>query len=804
MTLSGLYYSWDGAAGLRIVANAGDVQLLGMDASQVGGYGIGQAGPLGTLDVYARVLPASLHITAAHGDIDLFTRHISGGLLFPSAAGQLALWAGGDITLGTSSLENTLAMADSALALWPLFDRPAGANAGVLGGISGLIATTLAGQTTQAGLHGGDAEPVRIHAEGSLQTAGTSTLRLAKQARIWAGEDIRNLRLVGQNLAASGVTAITAGRNFLAGREGNITLGGPGALEITAGREVDLDASAGIRTIGNQSNPNLPTQGASVRLQAAATGVLDPQAFEAAFLQSTGSPRWQQYRETLAAYVAEALGLQGLGFAQAWQYFLEFPAGAQAALGRRLQAAEFGAVYLAEAIPDPTRLTGDQRKALDKQMGEELRAAFEAHKSHLLQAGAAALASGAALDLPGGETLSGAALSTYLGQLQGLGFASLDTAKWVAARVNSRGAVAAGWRSLVATGLGGTVAGFEALAAQDPQAPALLAYQAALQDFSGRRFEAYRDQVLAAETASAGTAAAQFGRLALPMRMALYDHGFQVAELAGVGSFVPQPAWAGPAPVFTHAGTLAMTQSSILTERGGGIALLNAGGAINVGLKDTGGGNANTPKGVIALGGGNVFGYAQGDFQVNTQRVFIVGAGNMDIWSSMGDIDSGRGANTAVAAPPLAARRSADGVVFEVPATTTGSGLGILEDANGRRDGTIGLYPAFGEILALDAFIRAPSVVLGSTIQGADNLQAAAVGGAAAAVAAPSIAAPPPPPASTAAENRVADTTGGRNSEQAAQRSALLTVDLLGLGPEECGDGGGSAGRCAAPAAGSP
>jgi hypothetical protein len=199
-----------------------------------------------------------------------------------------------------------------------------------------------------------------------------------------------------------------------------------------------------------------------------------------------------------------------------------------------------------------------------------------------------------------------------------------------------------------------------------------------------------------------------------------------------------------------------------------------------VGLKDAAG---SGPKGVIALGGGNVFGYAQGDFQVNVQRVFIVGQGDMSIWSSAGDIDSGRGANTAVAAPPLAPRRSTDGVVFEIPATTTGSGLGIVPDALGRVDGGIGLYPAFGEILALDAFIRAPRIELGAAVRGSDNLGGGSVSGATASVAAPATAVSSPPPSSQEDRGNAAAAAAG--GEGTRERQSLLTVELLGIGPGE-------------------
>jgi hypothetical protein len=140
-------------------------------------------------------------------------------------------------------------------------------------------------------------------------------------------------------------------------------------------------------------------------------------------------------------------------------------------------------------------------------------------------------------------------------------------------------------------------------------------------------------------------------------------------------------------------------------------------------------------------------------------------------------------------------------VVFEVPATTTGSGLGILANASGESAGTIGLYPAFGEILALDAYIRAPAVVLGSTIKGADNLISASVSGAAAPVSAPPLAVAPP---AASSENKVAAGPSATQSAESRPRNSLLTVDLLGLGvaPEDeiCEEKERRDGKCPKPA----
>ena len=794
---SSFFYTWGSGASVGLNATAGSARLTSdmTEGSNIQNYGLGTAQIPSPRSLF-QVMPASLRITAASGDAQFFRDGAGGAMLFPAADGALEVWSGGNLTLF-----NSLAMADSSAALWPGFATPLtrqdiGQLAGT--GNNGLIPGTLAGVLANSSLHASDDAPVRLHAEGSVKTV-VGSLVLPKAAEINAGQDIVGLVLNGQNLHPSDKTLVRAGRNFLAGQFGDITLAGPGALEVAAGRQVDLGNSQGISTIGNTRNAALPALGASVTLMAAQTGVLDPSAFAAAYLDpasAIGATRVQLYRDMLRDAVRAALRLPNLGFDEAWSYFLKYPQQAQASFAGQVVAQQFAATYLTSPIPDIA------------QMEATLRTAFAQRKADILQAGDAALAAAGSLTLPGREVVEGAALAAYLAELRSLSFDDIDTAAVVRKRVENLAQVQLGWREAVAASQGGSVAALVVQAAQEPGAPAVLAYQAALEDFSGRHFDDYRLRVLSSETASAGAAAAQFGRKSLPLRLALFDQGFAAAELAGFGSFSAQPLWPGVQPVFAYTGTMNLTQSSVVTERGGGIGLVNPGGAINVGLKDLGSSDTSSPKGVITLGGGDIFGYAKGDFQVNTQRVFVVGQGDMNIWSSAGDIDSGRGANTAVAAPPLAARRSVDGVAFELPATTTGSGLGILEDTAGVRSGTIGLYPALGEILALDAFIRAPSVVLGSTIRGADNLQAVSVGGATATVAAPTLAAPSAP-TSNATRTAEASAAGGTQSQQEARpRNALLTVDLLGLGPapteEECQRAQGRGADCAARPGGEP
>jgi hypothetical protein len=732
---SGYFFGWGSGAGLSIVANAGPVLLPQLPSeTTLQSLGVDDQG-LGALSV----LPPSLTVTAAGGSV----AGRSDMVLFPSSTGRLRMWAGDTLSLDSGA---RLAMSDTYPAAWPSLRRPATAPPGdFVGSVSSLLANSLDDALPLAGLHAADAEPARLHAGGTLAIQGATgsgpTLSLPMPAVLTAGEDIVELSLRTQHLRAGDLTSVTAGRNLLAKVNGSIEVVGPGALEVSAGRGVDLGASAGISTSGNLRNAALPAQGASVRVAAGTAGTLDLDVLRSQWLappEQGGSPRWQTWRALLVQTVRQALASPTLGEDAAVAAFARLPAAQQAAFGQQLLAREFQAVYAG----GPAATEAGVRAAL--------RSGFEARKAQLLQAGDAALAAGGTLTLPGREVLKAAELSSYLDQLRALSFDSLDTADAVRARVASLNAVR---NAGAGAGAPGT-----------------------------RSYEQWRQQAVEREVASAGTAAAAFGRLALPLRLALFDQAFAAAELGGIGSFVPQAAWpAKGTGLLRYSGALDMTQSGIVTRRGGDITLLNPGGGISVGLKDVAAGS-NAPKGVIALGGGDVFGLARDDFQVNTQRVFIVGSGDMAVFTARGDIDSGRGANTAVAAPPLAPRRTADGVVFEVPATTTGSGLGILADAQGRRSGTIGLFPAFGEILALDAFIRAPALVLSAPVKGADNLVSSSVSGAGAPVAAPALAVAAPPPA---AEARGADNAAARSAAEQRTRNSLLTVELQGLGADK-------------------
>ncbi len=211
-------------------------------------------------------------------------------------------------------------------------------------------------------LHAADTEPIRLLA-GQGDISGL-TLYAGKPARVAAGRDLTDLALYVQNNQADDLTVVTAGRDLVAyapntplrlaaqaagnallatgatgpapgggnPTAGDIQVGGPGALEILAGRNLDLgvgpnaaDGTAvGVATIGNARNPALPFDGASVVAVAGLGGASGPDiaGFAAQFLDpATGGEASARYLPVLAA----AFGLAGADNAQTWAAFNALP-----------------------------------------------------------------------------------------------------------------------------------------------------------------------------------------------------------------------------------------------------------------------------------------------------------------------------------------------------------------------------------------------------------------------------------------------------------------------------------------------
>jgi len=178
-----------------------------------------------------------------------------------------------------------------------------------------------------SGRHIEDEAPALINAGRDIDGA---YFFLAKSARFAAGRDIRNTAFSTQNLRDRDATSITAGRDFLYDLDaGNrqVQVGGPGRLDLIAGRDVDLGFSAGIASVGRLVNPALASEeGADITVFA---GAGNGEALDAAaFITRVVAPS-ANYRAALEAFVASTTGTPAANFDAAVGKFCEFASDVQ-------------------------------------------------------------------------------------------------------------------------------------------------------------------------------------------------------------------------------------------------------------------------------------------------------------------------------------------------------------------------------------------------------------------------------------------------------------------------------------------
>lgn len=373
-------YSVDSS--LSLISAAGDL-TLGSAATLPGSrYGVNlEAGTRPELrEGLSYLLPAHLQVVAAGGDLNL----LSAGELFPSADGQLELIADGDLTLLGRGNGRYLGLIDAPLALLPSIDNPLSADTIARSYIDQGPGSELLLRSPQA-LHAHDDEPMRLYSvSGSLYNGNparsfvnglpvqgfASAMRLYsdKPATIRAAQDIVNLWFQGQNLYASDITTIAAGRDLYdpvlqpAQLVPVIDLAGPGTLDLSAGRDIGPLTSAGeardlgyltrggeqfpgIRTSGNTHNLYLPRSGANIRVRYGVAPGIDIDTFASRYIDPSvvhdpldptdplGTP---DYSARLVAFVGQVLSDRAaraqvtlpstkLSPEQAWRIFVTLP-----------------------------------------------------------------------------------------------------------------------------------------------------------------------------------------------------------------------------------------------------------------------------------------------------------------------------------------------------------------------------------------------------------------------------------------------------------------------------------------------
>jgi filamentous hemagglutinin len=302
-------------------------------------------------------------------------------------------------------------------------------------------------------------------------------------------------------------------------------------------------------------------------------------------------------------------------------------------------------------------------------------------------------------------------------------------------------------------------------------------------------------QLLQAFDALPAAAQQDFFASQQPLMSALLNAGLNYAGKLGdaIGSgetgYAPGVALVSTAfPEAAEGGNINLFFSQVKSEQGGDVNLFAPGGSINVGVAGAGASAASASRqGVFAIGEGEINAIAGEDFQLGPSRVFTLGGGDIQLWSTAGNIDAGRGSRTASATPPPQVRIRGDLVVLDISDSVSGSGIGTLKRSDEVRDADIRLFAPSGAIIALDAAIRSSGnltigaqQVIGNSISVGGSLSGGAAVSAAAPAAAPS--APPPTEANKAVDQGQKAAAAGQ--KDARDPNSILTVELVGLGEE--------------------
>jgi filamentous hemagglutinin family protein len=274
-----------------------------------------------------------------------------------------------------------------------------------------------------------------------------------------------------------------------------------------------------------------------------------------------------------------------------------------------------------------------------------------------------------------------------------------------------------------------------------------------------------------------------------------YTAGFDALETLFPGANPDREA----GEINPYAGDVALYFSRVYTLAGGDISMLAPGGGVNAGLSTPpsafGVPKAPSQLGIVAQSRGSIGVMAYGDLQVNESRVFAADGGNILVWSTGGDIDAGRGAKTAVSAPPPIITIDENGrLSVSFPAALTGSGIQTLATSVGVKPGNVDLFAPRGIVNAGDAGIVAGNLTIGATaVLGADNIKVSGVsvgvavdaGGLGASLQGVSSQA-------SSASSSAMDTAGSSErddqpaSSVAEDAMTWLEVFVLGFGEETC------------------
>ncbi len=356
---------WTDGTAINLFSAGGDLAPASFGAGNVLGSNL--LAPQVSTSVgprYFHTYPSILRAVAPGGDIRISESPIVYGqrydatlLLAPSPSGALELLAGGSIHSSTISYGFSMSGASQDVLSTPF--RPAFTFSNWRGerqfsnlandGMDNLFA--FGPNTVTRALHRDDAEPMRFYAVngditrlqvGSMLTGFTGPgldgrprridavwYDMAKAVQLRAGTDVLGVDVTAMNNHVTDVSLLQAGRDIV---QSNVTLAGPGNLDLIAGGQIRQDDMASLRSIGPVV-PGDTRAGASVALMAGMTDVdwdvvrtryLDPRnladpARPLADPQNQGKVV-KVYDKELGDWLGERFGFSGTG-EQALAYF---------------------------------------------------------------------------------------------------------------------------------------------------------------------------------------------------------------------------------------------------------------------------------------------------------------------------------------------------------------------------------------------------------------------------------------------------------------------------------------------------
>jgi len=258
-------------------------------------------------------------------------------------------------------------------------------------------------------------------------------------------------------------------------------------------------------------------------------------------------------------------------------------------------------------------------------------------------------------------------------------------------------------------------------------------------------------------------------------RQALYEQAARVVELAGLRPSFERDGLLNLGNARVHNRAPGGGQAfSLIDNSQGGIDVIAADDVL-VGLPSPG-----EARGFVNFAGGSFRSLTGGDFLAGDQKVIVAGRGNLFIYSTDGDIDSGQGSNNEVSqvVPRRLFSERLGRVVTSSQPPLTGAGFqSILTPTD--VEPVVGLYAPNGEIRALDAFIVGKVELAAPAVKGADNIAGQAPSGGAAPTPSVNLT---PKLGNTQAGVEQASQAG--NERKQASEEGKLSVELLGLGAE--------------------